>query len=80
MEEKQKGIVIWFNNSLGYGFLKPDEGGEDLFCHWSSVITEKGTYKTLTAGQKVSYTVGANNTGPQAENIVVLEDAPVLEQ
>jgi CspA family cold shock protein len=72
-----KGKVEWFNDKLGYGFIKPEDGGRDLFVHYTNIVTEAGKFKTLVAGQTVSFTVGSNNTGPQAENIVVLEE-PVL--
>ena len=43
------------------------------FIHYSNIVSEPGVFKTLTAGQKVSYVVGANKNGPQAEKITVLE-------
>ena len=78
MENVVKGEVIWFNDKLGFGFIKPEDGGKDLFVHYTNIVMEQGKFKTLSAGQIVSFTVGSNNTGPQAENIVVLEE-PVLE-
>lgn len=73
MEDKQvfTGTVIWFSNNRGYGYIKPDEGEKDWFIHWSQICKEG--YKTLTKGQKVSYVVGANDRGPQAEQVTVLE-------
>ena len=47
------GKVKWFNNAKGYGFILPEEGGEDLFVHYSSIQMEG--YKTLKAGQVVEY-------------------------
>jgi CspA family cold shock protein len=73
-EQVITGEVVWFNDKLGYGFVKPEDGGKDLFVHYTNIVTESGKFKTLTAGQKVSFTVGSNNTGPQAENITVLEE------
>lgn len=73
-EEIMKGEVIWFNDKLGFGFVKPNNGGNDLFVHYTNIVMDPGKFKTLVAGQVVSFTVGANNTGPQAENIVVLEE------
>jgi CspA family cold shock protein len=72
--EVMKGEVVWFNGSLGFGFIKPEEGSKDFFVHYSNIVSEPGKYKTLTAGQKVSFTLGENNTGVQAENVVVLEE------
>ena len=76
-EQVMKGEVIWFS-TLGYGFIKPDEGEKDFFVHYSNIVGEEGKFKTLVAGQKVSFTIGQNNKGPQAENVVVLEE-PELE-
>ena len=50
-----KGTVKWFNESKGYGFISNDEGGEDVFVHFSS-ITMDG-FKTLAEGQQVTYDV-----------------------
>jgi CspA family cold shock protein len=47
----QTGKVKWFNNAKGYGFILSDEGGEDMFAHYSSIQSEG--YKTLKAGQSV---------------------------
>ena len=51
MPEKKEGTVKWFNNSKGYGFITPSEGGKDLFVHMSGIMMEG--YKTLTDNQKV---------------------------
>jgi CspA family cold shock protein len=79
MSEVKNGEVVWFNDKLGFGFVKPDDGGQDMFCHYTNIVAEEGKFRTLTAGQRVSYTVGSNNTGPQAENIVILEEPDLLE-
>ena len=71
--EVKFGTVIWFNNKRGIGFLAPEEGGKDLFVHYTNIVSEPGAFKTLVAGQKVSYVIGANKNGPQAEKITVLE-------
>ena len=67
------GTVKWFNNAKGYGFILPDEGNDDLFAHYS-VITMDG-YKTLKAGQSVSFDVTPGDKGMHAINITVLETA-----
>ena len=61
------GIVKWFNESKGFGFISPDEGGEDLFAHFSA-IQSKGS-KTLAEGQRVSFDVTTGPKGKQASNI-----------
>ena len=61
------GTVKWFSNTKGYGFISPDEGGEDVFAHFSA-ITMDG-YKTLKEGQKVAFEVATGPKGLQATNI-----------
>ena len=61
------GTVKWFNESKGFGFIKPDEGGEDLFAHFSE-IQSKG-FRTLQENQRVEFTVKAGPKGPQASAI-----------
>lgn len=61
------GTVKWFNNAKGYGFILPDEGGEDLFVHYTSILMDG--YKTLKAGQTVSFDVVKGGKGLHATNI-----------
>ena len=61
------GTVKWFNESKGFGFIKPDEGGEDLFAHFSE-IQAKG-FRTLKENQRVEFTVKQGPKGPQASAI-----------
>jgi len=61
------GTVKWFNNTKGYGFVRPDEGGDDLFVHYS-YIQEEG-YKTLYAGQSVEYELREASKGYHAVNL-----------
>ncbi len=61
------GTVKWFNESKGFGFIKPDEGGEDLFAHFSE-IQAKG-FRTLQENQRVEFVVKAGPKGPQASQI-----------
>ncbi|PZO93168.1 MAG: cold-shock protein [Haemophilus parainfluenzae] len=61
------GTVKWFNDTKGFGFIAPDEGGEDLFAHYSSINMEG--FKTLKEGQKVAFDVTEGPKGKQASNI-----------
>lgn len=61
------GTVKWFNSSKGYGFLVPDDGGDDLFVHHSEVKTTG--YANLDEGQKVEFEVGEGTKGPCATNV-----------
>lgn len=62
-----KGTVKWFNNAKGYGFILPDDGGEDLFAHFSAIHMDG--YKTLRAGDPVEYEVIEGPKGLHADNI-----------
>lgn len=66
------GRVKWFNNAKGYGFVRPDHGGDDLFVHYS-YITMDG-YKTLKAGQPVNFEIKEAGKGNHAVNLTLLEE------
>jgi cold shock protein len=66
----QQGTVKRFSQEKGYGFIIPDEGGEDLFVHYSSI--EGSGFRSLEEGEKVSYEVGQGRKGPQAQNVSIL--------
>ena len=68
MSERNQGVVKWFNNRRGYGFI--DGNGEDVFVHYRS-ITGDG-YKSLNEGQQVEYTPVKSDKGIQAEDVVKL--------
>ena len=61
------GTVKWFNDAKGFGFITPDEGGEDLFAHFSEV--QGNGFKSLQENQKVSFEVKQGPKGKQAANI-----------
>jgi CspA family cold shock protein len=61
------GTVKWFNDAKGFGFISPDDGGEDLFAHFSEIKTEG--FKSLQENQKVSFDVKMGPKGKQAANI-----------
>jgi CspA family cold shock protein len=61
------GTVKWFNAEKGFGFITPDEGGPDVFAHFSAIQT--GGYRSLEENQRVSFDVEQGAKGPQAANI-----------
>lgn len=64
---RSTGTVKWFNDAKGFGFITPDDGGEDLFAHFSSI--QMTGFKTLKEGQRVVYEVIQGPKGKQALNI-----------
>jgi CspA family cold shock protein len=67
------GQVKWFNNAKGFGFILPDGGGGDLFAHYSAISMDG--YKTLKAGQPVSFDIVQGPKGLHADNIKPLVNA-----
>ena len=61
------GTVKWFNDSKGFGFITPDDGGKDLFAHHTSIKMDG--YKSLEDGQRVEFEIAQGQKGPQAEKV-----------
>lgn len=68
MTTNQTGTVKWFNDTKGYGFISPDDGGKDLFAHFRD-IQGADEHRTLTENARVQFDVTQNAKGPQASNI-----------
>ena len=64
------GTVKWFNDDKGFGFISNDEGGDDVFVHFSAIVADG--FKTLEEGQAVEFEVTEGAKGPQATNVVKL--------
>jgi CspA family cold shock protein len=62
-----RGTVKWFSDQKGYGFIVPDDGGEDLFVHHSNITG--GGFKSLREGQAVEYEAAQGRKGPEATNV-----------
>jgi CspA family cold shock protein len=62
------GIVKWFNNAKGFGFIEPQDGGEDIFVHFSAIVCDG--YKTLARGQTVVFYAPPGPKGLQASKVM----------
>ncbi|HRQ57474.1 MAG TPA: cold-shock protein [Azoarcus taiwanensis] len=63
------GSVKWFNDAKGFGFITPDDGGDDLFAHFSAIQSQG--FKSLAEGQRVTFDVTNGPKGKQASNIQI---------
>jgi cold shock protein len=68
-QDMATGIVKWFNDSKGFGFITPEEGGDDLFAHFSAI--QSNGFRSLTEGQRVTFDVTTGPKGKQASNIQI---------
>ncbi len=67
MSTTQTGIVKWFNEGKGFGFIAPDNGGKDLFAHFSEI--QGSGFKSLAENQRVEFEITQGQKGPQASRI-----------
>ena len=70
------GRVKWFDTRKGYGFIKPDEGENDVFVHHTAIVTEEGEFANLNDNDKVKFEVEQGKKGLEAKNVEVTEAAP----
>lgn len=70
-EKTLTGTVKWFSAAKGYGFIAPDEGGKDVFVHFSGIAATG--YRSLIAGQKVTFRVEDGRKGPQAADVTPVD-------
>lgn len=70
MSNATTGLVKWFNEEKGFGFITQDNGGADVFVHFRAIASEG--FKTLKDGQKVSFEVEQGQKGLQAANVIAL--------
>jgi CspA family cold shock protein len=67
MQQMATGTVKWFNDAKGFGFIKQEDGGEDVFCHHTAIQAEG--FRTLAEGQRVEFDIVKGPKGLQAANV-----------
>jgi CspA family cold shock protein len=68
---RKTGIVKWFDEEKGFGFISPDGSEEDVFVHWSALPTENGWRMPIDAQDRVEFAIEAGLKGPRAVDIAV---------
>lgn len=68
-----KGRVVFFNNTKGWGFLRSEDGGADVFVHYSAIVADG--FKKLNEGQEVTFDIVDGQKGKQAANVKVISEA-----
>lgn len=66
--DKRTGIVKWFSRLKGYGFINPDDGGQEVFVHYSAIEGEG--YRNLYEGDRVEFILVDQGKGPQAQSVI----------
>ncbi len=69
--ERKTGVVAWFDNEKGYDFITPDDGGKDLFAHYSAI--EMDGYRKLLEGQRVEFEIESSEKGQRAVRVRVVD-------
>jgi CspA family cold shock protein len=67
MNERKRGVVKWFNDQKGYGFITPEAGGKDVFVHHSAIMA--AGFRSLTEGDRVEFSIQQGPKGPSAANV-----------
>lgn len=70
MSDPVNGVVKWFNEDKGFGFLTPSDDGKVVFVHFRSIVS--GGYKSLSKGQEVQFTIEQGPKGPQAVSVIAV--------
>ena len=73
--ERIKGVVKWFSEQKGFGFITPEDGGKDCFVHYSGIRKDGPGRRNLAEGDEVEFQVVPGTKGPAAEDVVVLVEA-----